>query len=395
MKTFDMTWYFDQGLAQGAVLLDGSNLDGKTFPLFSCFRSELVDVADGKGSELGYSYPGGRNNLRKLLAEHQSNIEDTRITKEHILVNSGGCSGTFDSIFRTLRSNEKRNEVLLPVPCYPEIIVSVEYNHLKPILIHTNQKNYFHPTAQDIEKNISSQTVAIFLVTPGNPVCTYLNSEVLAEITQIAREHDVWLIVDAIFEESPGASKKQHIFQTCSSYEKLIKIGGWSKDRPQLNDLRLGWSICRNAQMNALLLKAAEISDYSNSTLVERLAIKDMEYRVQLSDPTYTDELLKYHEQVIQGLTDARNLFSRHSQIETVIQPEAGNVLFIKVKPQKEISTSHDLFFYFLNTCNVLVSPGNIFYMPNDELWFRITMSRSPKDFLTYTQKILNSLEKS
>ena len=42
MVGYDMSWYFDQAIKSNAILLDGANLDNKSFPLFTVFKNELI-----------------------------------------------------------------------------------------------------------------------------------------------------------------------------------------------------------------------------------------------------------------------------------------------------------------------------------------------------------------
>ena len=390
-----MSWYFDQAIKSNAILLDGANLDNKSFPLFTVFKNELISLANGEGLELGYTYPGGQNNLRELIAKQESNLEETPIKMEDIVVNSGGCSGTFDNLFRILSKyhNSGRNKVVVPIPSYPEIFKSLDYNKLSTTYLPTLRKNGFQPTAEELMDHMDSQTVAIFLTNPGNPSCTYIDNAQMEKITQIAKRYGCYLIVDAIFEESPGANKGQKTFHSCKYYDKLIKIKGFSKDRPQLNDLRLGWSVSKNEELNKHLMNSAEVSDYSNSTILERIAIKDMINRTSNTNVNYNNELFNYQKNIKAGLIKGVSLLKNHYCIQDVIEPKAGNIIFARVKDNQLISDSHNLFLYFLNKCNTLVSPGNIFKAPQDELWFRITMSQSPQNFEKNIKKILKSLE--
>lgn len=404
----DMSWYFDRGIEKGALLLDGANLNKNAFPLFSAYSQELRLIALGEGEELGYSYPGGKNRLRTLIAEHESVLEHHQFQKEDVIVNAGGCSGTFDNIFRIIKSesgSSGRDEIIIPIPFYPEIAKSALFNGLKPVYVTTMRETAFQPNPQEVVEKVSGRTAAIFLTTPGNPACTYLPHDAVKGISDIARDLGSYLVFDSIFEESPGAGVSQNIFHAAGDYDKIIKIKGWSKDRPQLNDLRLGWSVCKNHAINEKLLLAAEVSDFSNSTIAERIAIVDMTLRTKMDRlssgkagtdetlATYISETLTYKGKILNGMNRAIGALKASPAIADVIMPDAGNVIFAMLNDTPKLGTTHDLFFYLLNRGNILVSPGCIFNAPKNQLWYRTTMSIEPDEFLENTNKVLKLLE--
>lgn len=400
------TDYFEIGIKRGAKILDASNLERQDFPLFSCVKQEAHKILN-TDFELGYTYPGGIPELRKSIAEHESHIEKILFSSEEVVVNGGGCSGTFDNIFRILARDKfktGKDKVIINTPSYSKIFHSIEYNGLVGQYVTTLRSNNFQPTVEEISSVLDDSVAAIFLTTPGNPACTYLDPSTLKEITGLAKEKDSYLIVDAVFEEAPLNRKEQHIFSVCGEYSKLIKIKGFSKDRPQLNDLRLGWSLTKNGDICKKLIEAAETSDFSNSTLIERMALADVRNRVNTNNPSpnseslgelelYQRELCDYHVKIENGMNQAMEVYLNHPAVLDVVKPEAGNILFARIAPTRKIKNSNDLYFNFLNNCNVMVTPGHTFKLAKDEIWFRTTMSRSPEEFIKYTIKILDSLK--
>ena len=87
-KKHSMSWYFDRGLERNALLLDASNLDWFDFPLFSNIKSEIYRILEDPNEDMdwGYSYPGGKTKLRKLISEHETYIEGTIINQEDVVV---------------------------------------------------------------------------------------------------------------------------------------------------------------------------------------------------------------------------------------------------------------------------------------------------------------------
>ena len=396
----DTKWYFDVALERNAIMLDEANLKSSTFPLFSLISQELVDISLGKGLSLGYSYPGGKKSLRKLIAENESYLEGVDINSEEVIVNSGGCSGTFDNIFRILSSDiakTGRNQIVLSAPLYPEVLTSIKFNGLEPILVPTKFENGFQPTSEEISDAVTKNTAAIFVVSPGNPSCKYIPQSELIKIAKLSEKMGAYMIHDAVFDESPSAQRGTGIMHY--PYDKIIKIKGLSKDRPQLNDLRIGWCISRDGNLNPRLMNAAEVSAFSNSTISERLVLVDMKYRIMLKEnrleegvSLYAQELTKYQKTIEEGMNSSMQLMNAHPLIDRITIPEAGNIIFARVSESVGLKNSDQLFDYLLDKKNIMVSPGHLFLPPPEEIWFRVTMNRDPKEFSGYIKTMLEAL---
>ncbi|OGO85904.1 MAG: hypothetical protein A2Y24_07205 [Clostridiales bacterium GWE2_32_10] len=219
-----------------------------------------------------------------------------------------------------------------------------------------------------------------------------------------AAEKDCYIVVDAIFEESPNAKRIFQAFKNSSNYYKLIKLKGLSKDTPQLTDLRLGWSICKNQYFNERLLTLSEVTNFSNSTFLESLATIDLQNRVWADNQVnneyvniYKNEKDLYHRKIKAGLDRGIKIFEQSKIVDKVISPDAGNILFVKisdsVKSKINVKNDHDMFVYVLEKANILITPGHVFGISSDELWFRITMSKSIENFEAGINKLLTVLE--
>ncbi len=400
-----MSWYFDRGLEKKALLLDASNLDWFEFPLFSSIRKEIYRTLEDPSDDMdwGYSYPGGKNQLRELIAEHESFLEDTIIDKNDVIVGGNGVTGVlnFISQFLVKKSIElNKNGIIYPVPAYAGLLKSLTFYNLETTIINTSRENNYCLTYEDIVNNYNDNTIAILITNPGNPACCYIKDNDLRKIISFAKKKNIYIILDAIFEESPnGTNKLARSFLLSNNYEKLIKIKGFSKDIPQLSDLRLGWSICKNNEFNKFMLELGEITNYSNSTFLESLGIVEMKTRV-LKDKKetsnliveYNNEIENYHNKINETIKETIELVNNSSIFEDCIIPEAGNILFIKIKKEicskNNILDSHDLFVYILEKGNILITPGHVFGLKMEELWFRVTVSRGKEQFINGLKKI-------
>jgi aspartate/methionine/tyrosine aminotransferase len=110
------------------------------------------------------------------------------------------------------------------------------------------------------------------------------------------------------------------------------------------------------------------------------------------------NEKTKYHQQIREGIVNGISTLKRDDSIEHIIIPNAGNVILAKfydeIKSTKNgISNSHDLFQYIVDSSKILVSPGHIFKLPQEELWFRVTVSTKSELFNEKLKNMLSSFD--
>ena len=402
-----MSQYFDIGLERHALLMDASNLDWFTFPLFSCIRKEIYRTLEDPDEDMdwGYSYPGGKNKLRELIALHESVIEGETITPEEVIVGGNGTTGTLNFVAQIIaKENHFSNEteIIYPVPAYAGLMKSLTYYGLKPKVVMMDKANDYKMKYEDVVSAYTDKTAALLITNPANPACKFIDEDELKKIVDFCISKNIYIVYDAIFEEAPMFNNKRvEIFKLANNYDKLIKIKGFSKDIPQLSDLRCGWTISKNPQIINSLLELGEATNYSNSTFLEALGIVEMTQRVNVdrhdtSEDTlqYIKEKEEYHGLIKKIFYDAYDyLMAQTDVVENVVYPDAGNIMYITLKKdvchKKGITTSHELFVHILENENILVTPGNVFGLPLEELGFRITISRGYDQFMDGLRRII------
>lgn len=402
-----MSEYFDIGLERHALLMDASNLDWFTFPLFSCIRKEIYRTLEDPDEDMdwGYSYPGGKNKLRELIAKHESFLEGEEITPDEVIVGGNGTTGALNFVAQIIAKENhfaQDIEVIYPVPAYAGLMKSLTFYGLVPKIVFMDKENDYKMQLEDVKKAYTDKTVALLITNPANPSCKFIDEEELEKIVEFCIEKNIYIIYDAIFEEAPiFEDKRVQIFKLAHDYKKLVKIKGFSKDIPQLSDLRCGWTVCKDLQFMNTLLELGEATNYSNSTFLEALGIVEMTQRVNVDNGstdrdtlTYIEEKNVYHEQIITLFKEAYNyLMFQTDVVDNVVYPDAGNIMYITLNSEachkKGVFTSHELFVYILEKENILITPGNVFGLPLEDLSFRVTISRGKEQFMDGLNRIV------
>ncbi len=406
-----MSQYFDIGLERKALLMDASNLDWFTFPLFKCIRKEIYRTLEDPDEDMdwGYSYPGGKSKLRELIAEHETFLEDVEITYDDVIVGANGTTGALNFAAQVIAKEYNFSqdvEIIYPVPAYAGLLKSISFYGIVPKMVNLSKENDYKMRLCDIESAYTEKTVALLITNPANPACMFIDFDELEKIVKWCISKNIYIIYDAIFEEAPMYNcKRAQIFKMANNYSKLIKIKGFSKDIPQLSDLRCGWTVCKNAKFMVSLMELEEAVNYSNSTFLEALGIVEMTQRVNVDKGDFSESTLEYiqeknayHNMIITLFNDAYAfLMTKKDIVEYVVKPDAGNIMYITLNREacakKGVTTSHELFVYILENENILVTPANCFGLPLNDLSFRVTISRSYEQFMDGLKRIIKLFE--
>jgi len=158
-----------------------------------------------------------------------------------------GASEAID-ICLTALVNEGEN-VLTPTPGYPlyTAIQSKLLAYENPYYL--DEENNWQPDIEDIKKKINDKTKAIVLINPNNPTGSLYSTEILEEIVKLAREHNLVIFADEIYDKLLFDGKKHVALASLSKEVSCITFGGLSKNY-FVPGFRIGWGIISGKDEN-------------------------------------------------------------------------------------------------------------------------------------------------
>lgn len=145
-----------------------------------------------------YTPASGTVELKQAICEKFKRDCGLEYGIENIVV-SNGAKHSLTNIFMAIC--EKGDEVIIPAPfwvSYPEM---VKMAGGIPKILNTTEENDFKFSAKELEAAITSKTRAIVLNTPSNPTGMVYTEEVLRQIADIAVKHNIYVILDEIYEK--------------------------------------------------------------------------------------------------------------------------------------------------------------------------------------------------
>ena len=86
------------------------------------------------------------------------------------------------------------------MPDYPLWTASISLAGGKPVHYICDEQSDWNPDIEDIRSKITSKTKAIVIINPNNPTGAVYPKEVLQQIVDVARDHDLIIFLDEIYD---------------------------------------------------------------------------------------------------------------------------------------------------------------------------------------------------
>lgn len=160
----------------------------------------LTDAAAAamRAGRTGYSDGRGEPGLRAALADRYARSTGRAIGADQVIC----YPGTQTALYATFMAiAEPGCEVLVGDPLYAtyEGVIRASGAQLVPVPLRPEAG--FRLQAEDIAARITPRSRAILLNTPHNPTGAILTAGDIAAIGALAREHDLWIVSDEVYED--------------------------------------------------------------------------------------------------------------------------------------------------------------------------------------------------
>jgi aspartate aminotransferase len=202
---------------------------------------EVYDKGYGK-----YGPAKGMTELRKILADfgtasdkESPNYDTSRgsaTIKENIMVCPGARFAVYLAITTLLNPGD---EIIVIEPAWPAYKDCALNAGIKVRTIKTTLETEWEPSVDQIKNTINENTKMIVLNYPNNPTGKILPRKLLDSIVQTAKEHDLYILSDEIYDEY---SNDDWCSVSIYGYEKSIITMSFSKSYA-MTGYRIGYAI--------------------------------------------------------------------------------------------------------------------------------------------------------
>jgi aminotransferase len=177
--------------------------------------------------ETHYSSNSGLMELRRAIAEHLDQMYgQTYNPASEILVTVGVSEALYLALAGTL---DPGDEVIVPEPCFVSYAPEVTFAGGKPVIIPTKVENNFQVTGEELKEVITPRTKALLIGYPNNPTGAVMSRERLNEIAVIAKQHDLLVISDEIYDRLVYGTEHVCFPSLPGMYSRTILLQGFSK----------------------------------------------------------------------------------------------------------------------------------------------------------------------
>jgi alanine-synthesizing transaminase len=199
----------------------------------------LYDVIRNLGNAQGYSDSKGIYPARKAIMQEAQRLNVKGVEIDDIYLGNGVSELITMSMQALLNDGD---EVLIPAPDYPLWTAAVTLSGGSPVHYICDEEADWFPSIEDIKSKITHRTKALLIINPNNPTGAVYSKEILLEIVDLAREHNLILLADEIYSKIvyddaqyiPVASLSEDVF--------TASFNGLSKSY-RLAGFRSGWMV--------------------------------------------------------------------------------------------------------------------------------------------------------
>ncbi len=313
----------------------------------------------------GYSDSKGILEARLAILDYHKEKGLPNICEDHIYLGNG-VSELISIAMQGLLNNG--DEILIPAPDYPLWTAAAKLAGGNPVHYMCDESAGWYPDMRDMEQKITDRTKGIVVINPNNPTGALYPKDLLQQIVELARKHDLIIFADEIYDRTVMDGKEHVSIASLAPDLFCVTFNGLSKSH-RIAGYRSGWMILSGDTARA----GGYIEGINMLSSMRLCANVPAQYVVApaLKNRPQVDELLlpggRVYEQrkcICDAIAEIDGL--------SAVTPEAAFYIFPKIDVKKfGIKNDEQFALDFLREKHVLVVHGGGFNWPEPD-HFRI-----------------------
>ena len=160
-------------------------------------------------------------------------------------------NGVSELITMTLQALlDNGDQVLIPAPDYPLWTASTALAGGTPVHYMCDETQGWNPDIADLESKITDRTKALVVINPNNPTGAVYSREVLTQMVELARKHQLLLLADEIYDKILYDDAKHISLATLAPDMLCLTFNGLSKAY-RVAGYRSGWLVITGPKEHA------------------------------------------------------------------------------------------------------------------------------------------------
>ena len=344
------------------------------------------DMIRNLPNSAGYSDSKGIFAARKAVMHYTQQLGIAGVTLEDIYLGNG-ASELIGMATNALL--DEGDELLVPSPDYPLWTAATSLAGGKPVHYACREDDGWMPDLADMRAKIGPRTRGIAVINPNNPTGALYSTELLKGIVQIAREHNLVLLVDEVYDKvlydgvqftSMASLSTDVLTLTFNSLSKAYRSCGY----------RAGWMVISGPK--------ADARDYIEGlNMLANLKLGSNvpgQWAIQTALGGYQsiNDLIKEGGRLRRQRDLAYELITAIPGV-TCVKPQAALYMFPRLDPAiYPIDDDRQFFMEVLRATRVMLVQGSGFNYP-DQQHFRIVFLPHEDDLREAIQRLAGFLE--
>ena len=175
------------------------------------------------------------------------------------------------------------DEVLIPTPNYSLWSNTILLAGAKPVYYRCDEASDWNPDVNDLRSKVTSKTRAMVIINPNNPTGALYSTDVLLQMLQVAREHDLIVFSDEIYDRLVMDDLVHTATASLAQDLTVVTMNGLSKSQ-SLCGYRCGWMAISGPRASTdaykrgiVQLTSMRLCSNALAQLVIPAALEDME----------------------------------------------------------------------------------------------------------------------
>jgi aspartate aminotransferase len=231
----------------------------------------LAAIEALQGEPITYGPAAGWPWLRELIAEKIERVNGYHVGPQQVAIAMGGTGAIQSALLATVGVGD---EVLIPDPHWPHYTMQLACCGATAVSYPLDPQNEWLPNIAHLERLVTARTRLLVINSPGNPTGAVYSAQLVEDLLDFARRHDLYLLSDECYDEilfegmhvSPGALLTHDEFNLgrvicVYTFSKTYAMTGW----------RIGYLVT-GTQLLKTITYVLDASYTNISTVIQRAA---------------------------------------------------------------------------------------------------------------------------
>jgi alanine-synthesizing transaminase len=195
----------------------------------------------------GYTDSKGLFAPRKAVVHYSQEKNIAGVAVDDVYLGNGASELIVMSLNALLDSGD---EVLVPAPDYPLWTAAVSLSGGRPVHYLCDEQSDWFPDIADIRAKITPSTRGIVVINPNNPTGALYPTELLLQIVELARQHQLIVFADEIYDKTLYDGYTHTSIASLADDVLFVTFNGLSKNYRSCG-YRAGWMIVSGDKRHA------------------------------------------------------------------------------------------------------------------------------------------------